>query len=342
MNSRERVNSAIHFKPVDKVPLQYNYTPVGYFEHGDKLNELYKAYPDDFGPFEYKQVPVLTKNQLDENGNYHEFKKDEWDTVWEYRIYGIAGIPHIYPLSDMDKLKDYIVPSHPDIGSEQFLIDKQQAVEHKKNYYLSRFAGTIIEKLKALCPDENVYCDMAEGTKEINQLADMIVEYYEKKIQYLLAIDVDGFYFGDDYGTEKSMLLSPSLWRSFFKPRWERLFEPIKKAGKNIHFHSCGYVLPILEDLKELGVHSIWPQLPAYDMVEFAKYCRSLKLAVAIHTDRANIMTFGTPSQVKDLVKKEYEVFRMQEGGSWFYVEADNGFPFENMEALVETIAQYR
>ncbi|HPJ77002.1 MAG TPA: hypothetical protein PLS36_09200, partial [Clostridia bacterium] len=251
MNSRERVNSAIHFKPVDKVPLQYNYTPVGYFEHGDKLNELYKAYPDDFGPFEYKQVPVLTKNQLDENGNYHEFKKDEWDTVWEYRIYGIAGIPHIYPLSDMDKLKDYIVPSHPDIGSEQFLIDKQQAVEHKKNYYLSRFAGTIIEKLKALCPDENVYCDMAEGTKEINQLADMIVEYYEKKIQYLLAIDVDGFYFGDDYGTEKSMLLSPSLWRSFFKPRWERLFEPIKKAGKNIHFHSCGYVLPILEDLKE-------------------------------------------------------------------------------------------
>ena len=342
MNSRERVNAAIHFKPVDKVPLQYNYTPVGYFEHGDKLNELYKAYPDDFGPFEYKQVPVLTRNQLDENGNYHEFKKDEWDTVWEYRIYGIAGIPHIYPLSDMGKLKDYIAPSQPDIGSEQFLIDKQQAVEHKKNYYLSRFAGTIIEKLKALCPDENVYCDMAEGTKEINQLTDMIVEYYEKKIQYLLAIDVDGFYFGDDYGTEKSMLLSPSLWRSFFKPRWERLFEPIKKAGKNIHFHSCGYVLPILEDLKELGVHSIWPQLPAYDMVEFAKYCRSLKLAVAIHTDRANVMTFGTPSQVKDLVKKEYEVFRMQEGGSWFYVEADNGFPFENMEALVETIAQYR
>ncbi|HOD93868.1 MAG TPA: uroporphyrinogen decarboxylase family protein [Clostridia bacterium] len=342
MNSRERVNAAIHFKPVDKVPLQYNYTPVGYFEHGDKLNELYKAYPDDFGPFEYKEVPVLTKNQLDENGNYHEFKKDEWDTVWEYRIYGIAGIPHIYPLSDMDKLKDYIVPSQPDIGSEQFLIDKQQAVEHKKSYYLSRFAGTLIEKIKALCPDENVYCDMAEGTKEINQLADMIVEYYEKKIQYLLAIDVDGFYFGDDYGTEKSMLLSPSLWRSFFKPRWERLFEPIRKANKNIHFHSCGYVLPILQDLAELGVHSIWPQLPAYDMVDFAKYCRSLKLAVAIHTDRANVMTFGTPSQVKDLVKREYEVFRMQEGGSWFYVEADNGFPFENMKALVETIASYR
>ena len=342
MNSQERVQAAIHFKKVDKAPLQYNYTPVGYFEHGDKLNRLYASVPDDFGPFEKKEIPVLTKDQLDEKGNYHEFKKDEWGTVWEYRIYGIAGIPHIYPLYDMSELKNFRMPEQPSIGSDQFIKDRQDAILHKKNYYLSRFAGTMIEKMKALCPDENVYCDIAEDTKEINELADMIVEYYEKKIQYLMAVDVDGFYFGDDYGTEKSMLLSPELWRKFFKPRWDRLFDPIRKAGKNIHFHSCGYVLPILEDLKELGVHSIWPQLPAYDMVEFAKYCRSLKLAVAIHTDRANVMTFGTPSQVKDLVKREYETFRMDEGGSWFYVESDNGFPFENLEMLVNTIAEYR
>jgi hypothetical protein len=53
-------------------------------------------------------------------------------------------------------------------------------------------------------------------------------------------------------------------------------------------------------------------------------------------------MTFGTPSEVRDLVKREYETFRMHEGGSWFYVECDNGFPFENMEMLVRTIAEYR
>jgi hypothetical protein len=178
MNSRERVHAAIHFQPVDKAPLQYNYTPVGYFEHGEKLNELYASVPDDFGPFQKKEIPVLTKDQLDENGNYHEFKKDEWGTVWEYRIYGIAGIPHIYPLEDMSNLKNYKMPEQSEIGSEQFLQDKRDAVLHKKEYYLSRFAGTMIEKLKALCPDENIYCDMAEDTAEINMLADMIVEYY--------------------------------------------------------------------------------------------------------------------------------------------------------------------
>ena len=33
---------------------------------------------------------------------------------------------------------------------------------------------------------------------------------------------------------------------------------------------------------------------------------------------------------------------KLKDGGSWFYVEADNGFPFENLCALVETIGQWR
>ena len=53
-------------------------------------------------------------------------------------------------------------------------------------------------------------------------------------------------------------------------------------------------------------------------------------------------MTYGTPEQVRELIKREYDTFRMWEGGSWFYVEADNGFPYDNIEAQIETIAQWR
>ena len=138
------------------------------------------------------------------------------------------------------------------------------------------------------------------------------------------------------------MLMSPECWRKFFKPRWKKLFQPAVDAGLDIHFHSCGQVMPILADLQEIGVTSIWPQLPAYNMKELADYCRNLGLAVAIHTDRANTMTYGTPEDVRELIKREFDTFRMMDGGSWFYVEADNGFPFENIEAQIETIAQWR
>ena len=49
-----------------------------------------------------------------------------------------------------------------------------------------------------------------------------------------------------------------------------------------------------------------------------------------------------TPAQVRELVKREFDTFQMDQGGSWFYVEADNGFPYENLEALVETIRELR
>ncbi len=342
MNGRQRVKNALDFKKVDKVPLEYYYTPVGYYEHGEKLNDLFASLPGDFQAFERKPIPIITKEQTDKDGNYHEFKQDPWQTVWEYRIYGIAGIPKKYPLEDLSQVYNYKAPDIPLIGTADFFETKKAFDKHKENYYLTKSAGSLLERMIALSPDENIYCELIEGSKEINVLADLITENISKRVEYLLALDVDGISFGDDYGSESTLLLSPELWRSFFKPRWKYLFDPILKAGKYIHFHSCGYVLPILEDLRELGISSIWPQLPAYNMEAFAKYCKSIGLAVVIHTDRANTMTFGSPQDVKDLVKREYEVFDMHQGGSWFYVEADNGFPFENLEALVEAISKYR
>ena len=176
----------------------------------------------------------------------------------------------------------------------------------------------------------------------INKLADAIIDYDAAALRCAIEAGCDGVSFGDDYGTQYTMLMSPEMWRSFFKPRLKRLFAPAVEAGLDIHFHSCGMVRPILEDLADIGVTSVWPQLPAYDMQDLASLCRSLGLAVAIHTDRAITMTHGTPQQVRDLVLREYDTFKMQDGGSWFYIEADNGFPYENLEALVNTVRELR
>jgi hypothetical protein len=92
----------------------------------------------------------------------------------------------------------------------------------------------------------------------------------------------------------------------------------------------------------EIGVTSAWLQLPAYDMKKLAERSRELGLALAIHTDRARTMTYGTPADVRELVLRENELFKLHDGGGWFYIEADNGFPFVNIEALVNTIKEIR
>lgn len=343
MTRRERVHRAMRFMPVDKAPLQYYYTPVGYYEHGEKLNDLFASLPGDFEPYVRQPIPVLPESDFDSEGKYHHFRVDDWGVEWEYRIFGVQGIPRRRPLNCPEDLPGYVLPPAPaEDGAEFESYAAGVKARRDADYYVFGSGGSLYEQLLAIYGDENVLCDIQTDEPEINELADRIVERNLAFVRRSIKAGVDGISLGDDFGSERGLMMSPECWRRFIKPRLMRTLKPAAELGMDIHFHSCGKITPILEDLRELGVTSIWPQLPAYNMEELAGRCRDIGLAVAIHTDRARTMTFGTPAQVRELVKREYDTFRMPEGGSWFYVEADNGFPYENIEALVETIAQWR
>jgi hypothetical protein len=124
------------------------------------------------------------------------------------------------------------------------------------------------------------------------------------------------------------LLVSPAVWRRFFRPRYRELIRPVKQAGKRVFFHSCGMVRGLLDDLAELGVDAIWPQVALFNARQLAQRCRSLGMAVAIHPDRSHLMTTGRPEQVRESVLRLADEFQIGQGGSWFYVEIDNGFPF--------------
>ena len=343
MNSKERVKAAVHFQKVDQVPVQFYYSPVGYYEHGEKLNELYATLPGDFGPFVRQEIPRLSNELFDSSGHYLEYKTDEWGTVWEYRIYGVAGIPFRRPLKCVQDILHYQLPEAPDLSGAKFLAFRDGIDQlNRRGYYTMNSCGSLYERLIALYGDENVLCDIGLDEPEINLLADRIMAWNSRLVQRAILAGCDAIQFGDDYGSQNSLLFSPDCWRHFFKPRLKALFAPAVQAGLDIHFHSCGQIGAILDDLREIGVTSIWPQMPLFGMAELAERCRWLGLAVAIHTDRANTMTLGTPQAVRELVLQEYETFKMRGGGSWFYIEADNGFPVENIQALVETIREIR
>lgn len=328
MTSRERVHAAMHYRSPDRIPVQYYYSPVGYYEHGDKLNKLYAGLKGDFSPHYDIPVPVIDLKDT-ENGRYHAFRRDAWGTLWEYRIFGVAGIPREFPLADERKIHDFLPPlvPHPSAFSDD-------------GFYHQYGAGSLFERMIELRPEADVLCDMINGEKYIHHLADIITGYNTELAENAVKSGADGIVFGDDYGTERALIMSPDLFRSFILPRLRESFAPALKAGLDIHFHSCGYIWDILPDLAEIGVTSIWPQIPAYDMKKLALFCSSLGLAVAVHTDRARIMTEGTAEDVRKLVLSEYETFSLYNGGGWFYIEADNGFPFENIEMLIHTIKE--
>jgi uroporphyrinogen decarboxylase len=337
MTPKERLLSAIHFKPVDMPSLTYYYTEVGYAEHGKKLLELYERYPGDAAP-----IPTFDFSELPKQANYHKIETDIWGTTWEYRTYGRIGHAIGFPLDKLENLASYTLPAMP--------LSDPQALEGLREH-VRLFGGTypigygipgLFEKMIALCPFENALIDLALEEPLLEELADRLTSHYTEEVERALSAGVDIISIGDDYGDERSLLMAPDMWRRFFLLRLKRIIAPVKKAGKTCCFHSCGQVWDILADIKEAGADSIWPQLPLYNRKDLAEKLRGLNLALCIHIDRGELMQRGTPEQIKKEVEKIYRDFQPHEGGSWFYFEVDEGFPFENILALAEAINQYR
>lgn len=64
----------------------------------------------------------------------------------------------------------------------------------------------------------------------------------------------------DDQGTQKSLMVSPRMFRAFIKPYLKSLIETIKsEADVKVLMHCDGAIVPILPDLIEIGVDIINP-----------------------------------------------------------------------------------
>ena len=343
MHPRDRVLAATSYRAPDVVPLQLHPSPAGLYEHGPKLLDMMRSCGHDFGDASRLTMPEPPgPEDWDADGRYHAFRTDDWGTGWEYRIFGVWGHRIRWPLQDLSALNSYRAPAPPPAEGPSFRVDSEAAEAHKRRFFLLGDGGMLMERMQSLRPFEDVLVDIALDTPEINRIADIIVENAEVHIRRALALGVDAVTFGDDYGSQDRLFMSMEVWRRFFKPRYERLFEPVVRAGKQVFFHCCGYVADLLPDLVDVGVTAIWPQLTAYDLSELAHQCRDLGLTVQLHPDRGELMQNGTPDQVRAYLHRLFEIFDTPAGGSWLYIEIDPGFPFENVRALFETVTDLR
>jgi uroporphyrinogen decarboxylase len=71
---------------------------------------------------------------------------------------------------------------------------------------------------------------------------------------------IDVVYEADDYGAQKSLLISPVAWRREIKPRLRILCEHIHARSKaRIFLHSDGPIREIIPDLIEVGIDILNP-----------------------------------------------------------------------------------
>jgi len=90
----------------------------------------------------------------------------------------------------------------------------------------------------------------------------------------MVAQGVDVLWLGDDFGTQRGMLISPKMWRTFIKERYARLIAAFKAQNPalKIAYHCDGTIQPIIPDLIEIGLDVLNPIQPlAMDPAEIKR-----------------------------------------------------------------------
>ena len=261
--------------------------------------------------------------------------RDAFGVVWNRngadKDIGVIDKPQIADLSE----RSYVFPK-ADTARLRRDIEELLATKEDKFTFMG-FGFCMFERSWTLMGMENVLMSMLAYPEELEALYDDICDYFLELVNIALEYDIDGVYFGDDWGQQKGMIMGPTHWRRFIKPRMARLYEPVKKKGKYVMQHSCGDCNEIFPDLIEIGMdcyQTFQPEI--YDIAKMKElYGDKLTFWGGISTQRA--LPSMTPDQVKAEVSRIIKTMRKNGG---FIAAPTHAIPFdvppENILAMAE------
>lgn len=168
------------------------------------------------------------------------------------------------------------------------------------------------------------------------RVTDFLVEANDRFWQGVRDPDAVMF-FGNDFGSQLDLLISPAMFRRFVLPSLKRVIDSAKRHGRLVAMHSCGAVARILPDLIDAGIDALHPlQARARGMSADALAQYRGHLAFIGGIDAQGLLPFGTPAQVQDEVRRVHGLLGPNLIVSPSHEELLPNVPPENILAMME------
>jgi uroporphyrinogen decarboxylase len=184
--------------------------------------------------------------------------------------------------------------------------------------------------------------DLHTNPRIAEAILDKLNDYYIDLADRLLDLGAEVLRFSEDWGNNKSLFISPKMWRRFFKSRYKKLFDRAKKRDAFVYFHSDGNITPIVEDLVEIGIDILNPVQPeCMDQFEVKrKYGDKITIDTGISVQRT--LPFGSVDDVKEEAKRALSF--LAPGGGFVYGTSHYAMydvPIQNVVALYDVCKRY-
>lgn len=304
MNSRERIRALIAREPADR--------------HGFWLGN---PYPDTW-PILHEYFGTTTEEELRVKlGDDYRWICPQYDD----RTYqGPAGadvfevITHrtfdgvVTPLKDCEdpqEIEAFDWPSADDLNLEPTLEKLRNAGDF---YRASGFWCPFYHDLMDLFGMETYLMKMYTHPDVVEAATDRICQFYYDANErfFSLAGDlIDGFFFGNDFGTQNSLIISPKLFDRFIMPWFSTFIDQGHRHGYQVILHSCGSIYRMLPTLIAAGVECLHPLQARAANMDAETLSREFngKVTFLGGIDTQYILPYGSPEDVRR------EVYRVRD-----------------------------
>jgi uroporphyrinogen decarboxylase len=151
---------------------------------------------------------------------------------------------------------------------------------------------------------------------------------------------LDIYYFGNDLGTQRALLMSPATICEFLAPSFRRLVEQAKSYDLKVMFHSCGAVSEMIPLFIDLGIDVLDPVQAGAAGMDPARLKAEFGRHIAFHggLDTQGVLPFGSPAEVQAEAARLIEI--MKPGGGYIFgpsQELQPDVPVGNILAMYRT-----
>ena len=182
---------------------------------------------------------------------------------------------------------------------------------------------------------------MISNPEIANLVLDIPYHYHLYAAKKLVELGVDMIWTGDDMGAQHNMLISPKMWRKYFKPRMANFIAELRKINPEIKiaYHTDGNIIPIIPELIEIGIDVLNPIQPASMDPAKIKELFGDNLCFWGSIDEQYTLPFGTADDVRNEILQRLQTIGKDGGlilAPTHHVQLDT--PLENFWAMVNTI----
>jgi uroporphyrinogen decarboxylase len=318
--------------------------------HEDVLRKLgvdvIGVYPPGFSGHDLK---------VNDNDGIKSFT-DAWGIGWKKPESDPFFDMYYHPLANVEykDLKKYPLPEYLDKKRLNSIGQNAEFLRKKDDMYV--MLGTclyepgLFQACEFLLGFEEAYIKLASEPEYIDTLLDILLERDIEAWKYLLTHggnNIDVILYTDDFGSQSSLIISQTMIRHFFLPRYQKLFGEIKKICPDIKimFHSCGAVFDIIPFFIEMGVDILNPIQVSCTGMDIKKIKKQYGKDIVLWgggIDTQRVLPFGTEQEIEDAVKRAVDV--MSPGGGFVFNTVHSiqpEVPPRNIVKMIETVYKY-